>query len=110
MADLLFLLYNLMANELLIVLYSSGLWLDFPIGMAWFAIRCLALLAAHHFSYPSILRLLIAGELIAGLFVTLIDIWVYYATNCECILQVDGAILRLVVRGGVLLTLFRFLK
>lgn len=110
LADLLFLLSSLIYNDIFIVLYTSGLWLEFQIGIGWVVLRASLIVAAQHFSYPSILRVLIALELIVGVSISMIDVWVYFATNCECMLQVDGAILRLILRAGALVMYLRLLK
>lgn len=103
-------LISLIHNDVFIVLYTSGLWLEFQVGLSWVVLRGALIIAAQHFSYPSILRVLIALELIVGVLISAMDVWVYFVTNCECMLQVDGAILRLILRAGALAAFFRLLK
>lgn len=110
MADLLFLLISLIRHELLIVFYSSGLWLEFHTGFAWVILRMVVVMAAHKLRYPKTLRTLIAIELLAGVMVALTDLWIYFVTDCECSLQIDGAFIRLVLRSSVLAIYLRLLK
>ena len=105
--DLGYLAMSIVHNDIYIILYSSGLWAGQWVGFMWLFMRCMVLFAAHHFRYPKLFRVLIGFELMVGLLVALTDVWVYYTTNCECMLQIDGAILRLTVRTLVLLGLIR---
>ncbi len=100
--DLGFVWLSVIHHEMLVILYSSGLWIGYEAGLGWALLRTILLLSAYHFRFPKLLVFMIGLELMAGVVVSVTDIWVYYATDCECLLQIDGAVARLFVRSAAL--------
>jgi hypothetical protein len=96
--DLGYLWWSLLANDMLLVLHSSGLWLDYSWGLGWAMVRSIVLFGAYNFRYTKPWLMVLGLELMAGLLVSLVDIWVFMTADCECLLPVDGALVRLVVR------------
>jgi hypothetical protein len=108
--DLAFLWLSLAYHDILIIFYSSGLWLENEFGLVWATSRSVLLLTGHHFRYPKLVIFLLCLELIAGVFISITDIWVYLVTDCECLLQIDGAMIRLVARSAVLTAVIRLIR
>jgi hypothetical protein len=110
MLDVIFLWLSLLYNDMLIILYASGIWVEFSIGLALAITRSMLLLVAYHFRYPPFPALLIGLELVVGVMLSIVDVWIYFVTDCECLLQIDGAIVRLVVRSVVLTAVIRLIR
>ncbi len=100
--DLGFLWVTVVHYEMLVILYSSGLWVGYGAGLAWAIARSLVLAAAYHFRFSQLLMYVIGLELMAGVMVSVVDLWVYHTTDCECLLQMNGAVTRLLIRSAAL--------
>ncbi len=101
---------SLAYHDILIIFYSSGLWLEIEVGLILATSRSILLLAAYHFRYPKIVGVVIGLELISGVLISITDVWIYLVTDCECLLKIDGAIVRLVARSAVLTAIVRLIR
>jgi len=108
--DLAFLWLSLAYHNILIIFYSSGLWLEYELGLVIATSRSVLLLTAYHFRYPNFVAAFIGLELFAGVLISITDVWVYLVTDCECLLQIDGALIRLVARSAVLTAVIRLIR
>lgn len=107
MLDLVFFWLSLVYNDMLIIIYTSGLWVEYTEGVIFAIARSMLLIVGYHFRYRTFATALIGLELIAGVLISIMDVWIYLVTDCECLLSIDGALLRLVVRTLVLLAVLR---
>jgi hypothetical protein len=89
------------------MVYTSGLWVEYTEGVVYAIARSMLLIVAYHFRYRTFFTMLIGLELIAGVLISITDVWIYVVTDCACILNIDGAFLRLVVRTSVLIAIQR---
>jgi hypothetical protein len=110
MLDLIFIWLSLLYNDMFIILYASGIWVEFSIGLAIAITRSMLLFLGYHFRYPPFLALIIGVELVIGVMLSIVDVWIYFVTDCECLLRIDGAIVRLVVRSMVLTAVVRLIR
>jgi hypothetical protein len=108
--DLGFLWLSLAYHDILIIFYSSGLWVESSLGIMLALARSVLLFLAYHFRFPAGVSMLIGLELVSGVLISITDVWIYLVTDCECVLQIDGAIVRLMVRSAVLAIVLRLLQ
>jgi hypothetical protein len=108
--DVAFLGLSIIYHDMLIIFYTSGLWVEYTVGITLAVARSILLLLAFHFKFPSLLATLIGIELFMGVILSVLDVWVFLVTDCECLLRIDGALVRLAVRGSVLVAVLRLLR
>jgi len=100
--DILYLYYRLISDKMLILLYSSGLWVSwqYVLIFALFKTGMLGLVAFRTGFRVGLLILLIDAS--AGTAFALLDALQYTTQNCECSVMPESVWIKLGIRGCVL--------
>lgn len=99
--DIVYLWYRLISDEMLIILYSSGLWLPWQPVLALAIIKTVILgMVIYRFGMQlGLLVLLIDAS--AGTLLAFFDILQYVILDCDCSIMSDSAWIKLGIRGSV---------
>jgi len=99
--DIVYLWYRLISDEMLIILYSSGLWVPWQpvLGLAIIKTVILGMVIYRFGMQLGLLVLLIEASV--GTLLAFFDILQYVALDCDCSILSDFAWIKLGIRGSV---------